>query len=342
MTRSHADRGACGSPPSAWLRCRKFMLTTSQTSKAAKSKCAVSNRCFTLLRGCWRALRARRNSTPRHSVNPRTVIACIILYRSSEVGGTERRVLKHSALWSRAFYGACLAEPLFRCGLLLCPRARNDAAGGDVTSTTSISRRTSDSLLLRSCAAAQRTGFANSFSESVLFGEYAVPLADFGPGTQFEYPGQGNPGLGIGFRVVDPQSEVYGVSIHPLVAFFQAHGLAVGKAGCAQPRAVVVAGGLDNESGIVHPLAGRVSVPKRIGIVGEFAAVGPDLADHVITLKHLQNAVRELREFEGRGEIQNAWKAHWIALEDGIVSAGRGSFSIAGLLEVIASFGPSR
>ena len=59
-----------------------------------------------------------------------------------------------------------------------------------------------------------------------------------------------------------------------------------------------------------------------------------------MSARRKQDAVGDLREFEGRGKIQNARKAHRIALQDGIVSAGGGPLSIAGLLEVVASFAP--
>src|SRR5579863_8458445 len=96
--------------------------------------------------------------------------------------------------------------------------------------------------LLLSCAGLERAAFANSLRERLLLGSNAVALADFSTGAQFENARQGDPGFGISLRVVDLKREVYRVSIHALVTFFQTHGLTVGKARGAQPGAIVIAG----------------------------------------------------------------------------------------------------
>src|SRR3954465_7827767 len=92
-----------------------------------------------------------------------------------------------------------------------------------------------------------------------------------------------------------------------------------------EPGSVIESRGLDHEF-IPFPLPYGPSEHPWIGIFGQFAAVGPDDAVHVMAIKELEGTAWSLNELEITRIIfqdQQSWNAQRIAVSHRIVAQCR-------------------
>src|SRR5579862_1340407 len=84
----------------------------------------------------------------------------------------------------------------------------------------------------------------------------------------------------------------------------------------------------------------RVSVPGRVRIARKRTPIGPNASPLVLALPKLEDAPGGLHELHRQRHEHDARKSHRIALQNRIVSAGDGSASVSGFLEVESGLRP--
>src|SRR6267154_640050 len=78
------------------------------------------------------------------------------------------------------------------------------------------------------------------------------------------------------------------VTVHPLVPFFNAHGVAVRAAGIIEPGSFIESVRLGGEGVVIQPLADRIAPPPWLfNVFGKVSPVGP--YDSPFLVKQVQN-----------------------------------------------------
>src|SRR5579871_1523145 len=105
---------------------------------------------------------------------------------------------------------------------------------------------------------------------------------------------EGYPGLRVHLRIVNRDREFQMVSVRAMESFFYTQIGAVRTADMIDPASLIDARGLHNESGVVRPLAHRISEPAWLSIFGEVPSVSPDYPPNLAKLIQNDRALRRL------------------------------------------------
>src|SRR5579872_4128752 len=164
--------------------------------------------------------------------------------------------------------------------------------------------------------------------DTIFFAHVAVrrPVRPFTPETlldllravhqlQVQFFAAPSPCIRLG--VAKRQAKLQIVMVQARIAFLQMHLIAVDRAVGIHPGSLIVTRRL-NHQGVSIPMRSRISVPTRLWIIRELAAVRPKVAPSVVPFEEHHEFVRKLNEPVVR-VVQVAGVTRRVALEQRII-----------------------
>src|SRR5262249_38655540 len=138
---------------------------------------------------------------------------------------------------------------------------------------------------------------------------------------------------------VDREVELNRCAIDAAVAVDGAHLFTVRLALRAQPGLIVEPDRFDNQR-ISFPPAHGISIPSRVGIIRELAAIHPDLPDRVLSFKEHQDPSGNMDNLERPDDEKNPRDTYRRTFQDRIVATRRGSRTVSRFIGVVSGLTP--